>query len=978
MKDPELASERSIVTVLSADIVGSTRHIATCDPDDAQRFFDHWFDYVRDAVENAGGTLVSYEGDGGIAVFGWPSALEDHADRACAAAWEIQRTNNGPLGPGGQAVQFRVGVHSGLAAVREINRGGVSRFDTVGVTVNVAGKLQQCGPPGGVLVSAQTAKLCRYQLKLSPHLPPPTFGAVQIDAFKLEARPERSRDSDLARRYREPMVGRERELGALRKMLPRPGGESGSVALIGEAGIGKSRLAAAVVAEASALGVKVHALFGDVQKRTAPFAAARGLVEDLLHVSGATSQPDLRTVFSDAGLDEDTVSALDALSASPLEGSRNAVGKLTQTQLTRALVNICCALGLDRPTVVLIEDLHLVDSESRQFLRLLADADLPWPLLLMVTGRPEVLVEARETVKTVIQLEPLPADAMRALGRQLWPERQPPGPMLDLMVDRADGVPFVLEELVRSVEGKDLPEFDSLPHSVESVIHARLQRLSPSAKALAQALSLLGEDIELVGAVLGANAPALSSDLSELERFAFIHPVSGPSAHMRHQIITEACTDTIPRGRRVDLHRTAVAAITSRYANLAGRYQQLAFHAEGAGDDAAALDFLWEAGLEARRSSAAASLNLIFDRALGLISRIGEAADEKYLDFVLMAFASMVQLGEFAKANTHLPRVIDLARRFARPNLVCSSLSQLGMICWFEGRYEEGLRATEEGLAIARTLKSPALIFSNQLTLANVLHEMGSLDRAIAVGRELCDMLTGELEGARLGAAGIPRSMALSFMSWFLTDTGEFAGSLDFAEQGLQIAVREQDPYSEVLARSALGRNLLMLHRNGDAVECLAVAREISERNGYDAIKPNLAGRIAIALSRTGRTAEAIEIAEDCLKQGLHLRTGQFEVFSLYAGYAEALVRDGETDVGLQRLEEALAIARRIDNPCWIVEGLGLRARLLALVAPDDPQIEADLAERDQLCKRYGLAAWPTSAQIGTHETPAQCDASTG
>jgi tetratricopeptide (TPR) repeat protein len=265
------------------------------------------------------------------------------------------------------------------------------------------------------------------------------------------------------------------------------------------------------------------------------------------------------------------------------------------------------------------------------------------------------------------------------------------------------------------------------------------------------------------------------------------------------------------------------------------------------------------------------------------------------------------------------------------------------------------LRAAEEGLAMARTLKSPALIFSNQLMLANLLHEVGQVRGAIREGKALCDLLTGELEVARLGAAGIPRSMALSFLGWFLTDIGEHAEGLDFSGQGLAIAVREQDPYSEVLARCALGRNLLALDRDADAIDCLAVAREISERNGYDAIKPNLAGRIATALSRADRAGEAIDIAEDCLRKGLHLRTGQLEVYYLYAGYAEALVRDGRTEEGFHWLDKALAIARRIDNPCWIVEGLGVRTRLLRLIAPDSP-IEADLAERAELCERYGLA----------------------
>jgi tetratricopeptide (TPR) repeat protein len=302
---------------------------------------------------------------------------------------------------------------------------------------------------------------------------------------------------------------------------------------------------------------------------------------------------------------------------------------------------------------------------------------------------------------------------------------------------------------------------------------------------------------------------------------------------------------------------------------------------------------------------------------------------------------------------------MELTRRLGKPELICSTLSQLGMICWFEGRYEEGLRATEEGLAIARALKSPALIYSNLIMQTNILHGMGRVERAIAEQSELCDMLTGDLENARLGAAGIPSATALSFMSWFMMDVGAYAEGLEFVERGLAIAQREGDPYSEVLARHALGRNLLFLHRNAEAVECFAIAREISERDGYDAIKADLDGRMAIALTRSGRAAEAIRLVEDCLRRKLHRRTGQLEIYYLNAGYAEALLRVGEMERGLAILGEALAVARKIHNPCLIVDALGVRARMLAELAPGDARIASDLAERAEICARHGLAAWP-------------------
>jgi tetratricopeptide (TPR) repeat protein len=523
-----------------------------------------------------------------------------------------------------------------------------------------------------------------------------------------------------------------------------------------------------------------------------------------------------------------------------------------------------------------------------------------------------------------------------------------------------------LEEFLRSADATNAMSEQTLPQSVESVIHARLQRLSPKIKRFAQTLSLLGEEVEirLATAVLGVDVGELLNALFELDRFAFIHPLAGNSVRFRHQIIAEACSNTIPRDQRQQIHRAAIQAMTRRYPNLNGRYEQLAFHAEEAGDADTALGYLWEAAVEARRNAAASSLSLIYDRALKLIERLGEAAEEKYVDFGRMSFASMLQLGEFNKVNMHLPRTMEVAQRRGRAAQVCSVQSQLGMIYWFEGRYEEGLQVTSEGLRTARALGSPALIFSNQTVMANVLYGMGHVDRAIAAMDELNEMLTGELETARLGTPASPKCTVLAFRSWFMNATGQYGEALEFASRALAIAAREQDLYGEVLARSAMGRNLLMLHRNDEAAECLSIAREIVERNGYDAIKANLTGAIATALTRTGKPHQAVGLVEASMESGMHLRTGQVEVCYLYAGYAEALIRDGESERGLSALDRALSIAKTIKNPWLTVECLGLSAQLLAETKPDVPRVAQDLAEMRAICDQYGFVAWDVSRLV--------------
>lgn len=962
-----LPAERRIISILAVDVVESTRHIAFCDPEDAQALFDRCFDHVRGAIERSGGTLVSYEGDGGIATFGWPGALEHHADHACEAACEILEASLGE-GPDGRPIRFRIGVHAGLVAVRQLRGSGKSRLDTVGVAVHLAAKLQKAARPGGALISEDAVRMCRRLPKLGPRTAVQALDEAQMVVWPLEGIGEPLSQAGFTARYRSPMVGRQAELALLAPLSPRSGG--GSVALVGEPGIGKSRFAAELVGSVDASGARILIAFGDLQKRTTAFAVVRSLFAAVVPSDGVG--PREQRILAESGLGANDLGLIAALLAGVDRWPRAKTAPMTDIQLARLFTRAFMLLIGVEPTMILVEDLHLIDPESQLFLRLLRGARHLHPLLVLITARPESHDAALELCDLVVKLEPLPRSAMRALAELLWPRGWlPSAPVVERFLNRADGVPLVLEELVRAPPGnhEDTP---ALPPTFGSLIHARLSHLSPDARRLAQALSLLGEstELDLAGRVLDIGYRELLDQLDELDRFSLVHPIANGATQIRHQIIADACAETIPREQRRELHRLAYGALSAPQPERDRQDERLAFHAEGAGELPRALDHLWSAALAARRSSATASLSLIFDRAVELSERIGASVEERYVDLVLLAFAAMIQRGEFEKMNRHLPRVIECARMTGRPERISSALSQLGMICWFEGRFAEGLRATEEGLAIARTLNSPALFYANMIMQTNLRHCLGQVTQAIAEQRELCTFLSGDLESARLGAAGIPSATALSFMSWFLLEIGDYAGGLDYVERGLAIAVREKDLYAEVLARNGMGRNLIALDRNQDAVECLMIAREIAAYNGFDAIRTELDGRTAIALSRCGRAAEALAIVEATMAAGLHLRTGQLELYCLLAGKAEALLGLGQFERGLDTLADALALARRIQNPCLIVDTLGLRARAFTERRLDDAQVVADLAEQSAICRKFGLVAWPNIAEAAPLTLP--------
>ena len=208
-------AERSIVTVLAVDTVNSTGHIAGDDPDDAQELLDRIFDHLDGTIRRAGGLMVNYSGDGGIAVFGWPTSMEDHADRACETAWLIQHpdTESARIRDMlNRPIRFRVGIHSGLVGLRRMDMQIGSKLDPVGGTVHIAAALQKIAPPDSIFVSSKTVELCRSTLDLAPLEDVKILKQINARAYSLSGPPRSSgADDSGSRTYRTPLVGRQHE-----------------------------------------------------------------------------------------------------------------------------------------------------------------------------------------------------------------------------------------------------------------------------------------------------------------------------------------------------------------------------------------------------------------------------------------------------------------------------------------------------------------------------------------------------------------------------------------------------------------------------------------------------------------------------------------------------------------------------------------------------------------------------------------------
>ena len=345
-KSPARSAERCMLTVLAVDTVDSAGLIADAEPDQAHELVDRIFDHLKSAVEKCGGQLVSYAGDGGLAVFGWPNSLEDHADRACEAAWRIQEPiarASSLRSADGRSVQFRVGVHSGLVSLRSIKRDVRAGINTVGGAVHLAAALQKSARPDRILLSLRTVNFCRRPLQLTPHDGVPALQKVRLKAYELAALPAPETSESVFRDYRFPFVGRELERRILKETLIE---RRGAVALIGEPGIGKTRLASTAIDEAHLKGMRVLTFSGDNQRRTTPFSAIRTLILQSLSLKTASSDDEILRALSEAGAGEMKPFAATVM----LEGrgdEHSKAASFTRTQVARDLIETLDALKKD-------------------------------------------------------------------------------------------------------------------------------------------------------------------------------------------------------------------------------------------------------------------------------------------------------------------------------------------------------------------------------------------------------------------------------------------------------------------------------------------------------------------------------------------------------------------------------------------------------------------------------------------------------
>jgi class 3 adenylate cyclase/tetratricopeptide (TPR) repeat protein len=988
-----MEGERKQVTVLFADMKGSMELMADRDPEEARYPLDGVIERMMDAVHRYEGTVNQVMGDGIMALFGAPLAHEDHAVRACYAALgmqeavkkyseELQRTR-------GISVSIRVGLNSGEVVVRSIGSDLRMDYTAVGQTTHLAARMEQLASAGSVLATAGTLRLAEGYVEVRPVGQVAVKGLGQpVEAFEvLRAGPARTRLHAAAARGLTRFVGRRAEMAALGAALGRVASGHGQVvAIVGDAGVGKSRLVWELVHGGALEGWRLLEAHAAPYGKGWAYLPLVDLLEAYLELPHGADHAEIRERVA-AVLDaEDWVAfgspALALLGVPvddpewvPLDAERK------QRRIFEAVRHLLVRGTRGRPACVVIEDLHWADPETLAILDLLVDDVAAAPLLLLVTYRPEHHHDWNgKPHYRELAVDTLAEPDTEALLRELLGSGPHVATLARLLAERIGGHPFFLEEAVR-----DLLEAGALvdergqrrltrmpmtvPDTVQAVLAARIDRLLPDDKRVLQTASVIGKDVPrwLLEAVVDVAPDALAPSLARLQAARFLYETRlFPDSEyaFAHALTLEVAYGGILRERRRRLDARIVEAIEARPRVGHGQpIERLAHHAFRGELWDKALTYCREAGRQALSRFAHRSAAAYFEQALVALGHgsAGAAAAALAIDIRLELRFALLPLGQYRRMLELLTEAEALAEALGdrrRLGLIsCLLCNQLALRFDFPGAIERGQRALE----IAAGLDDAALGVATSAMLALAYYGSGQYPRAGEAGARAA----GDAEDVprdRFGIVVPPRVYGGTLASWALAETGRFAEAMALATGALAAAEALGHPHSVIFGCLGVGMVHLRQGAAEDAVGALERALAIWEGADLPAVLIELAGPLASAYCLAGRPGDAIALLERAVAQALVLRHRLGHALRT-GGMAEAHLAAGRPEEAAPLARIYVDMTRMVGGEGHIAWGLHLLGDVAARCDPPDADAaESALAEALALARRLGMR--PLEARV--------------
>jgi class 3 adenylate cyclase/tetratricopeptide (TPR) repeat protein len=980
-----LEGERKQVTVLFADLKGSMELLADRDPEEARKLLDPVLDRMMEAVHRYEGTVNQVMGDGIMALFGAPVAHEDHAVRACYAALDMQAAirhyADEVRRSHGIKVQIRVGINSGEVVVRAIGSDLRMDYTAVGQTTHLAARMEQFADAGTTLLTADTLRLAEGFIEVKPLGPVPVKGLeAPIEIYEVVgAGPMRSRLHASVARGLTRFVGRESELEQLRQALARAASGHGQVvAIVGEPGVGKSRLVWEVThSHRTHAWLIVQAGSVSYGKAT-PYLPVIDLLKGYFQIEIRDDHRRVREKVIGKLLNLDdalrpTLAAFLSLLDVPVEDPQwQSLDPPQRRQRTLEVVKrLLLRESQVQPLLVVFEDLHWIDGETQALLDTLVESVPTARLLLLVNYRPEY--EHRWVGKTYymqMRLDALSPESAEEFLQALMGVDPGLQPFKEYLIDRAERNPFFLEESVRSlVETHVLVgergayrlvrPFHSIqvPATVQAVLAARIDRLPPDEKSLLQTASVIGKDVPvaLLQAIAELPTDTLHRGLAHLQAAEFFYETSffpDPAYTFKHALTHEVAYGSLLQERRRLLHGRIVEATerlhSERLGEHVGRLAEHTFRAES-----------WEKAVFYSRQAATRSLDrsayahalTCFDRALEALAHLppNRTTLEQVIELRLARGAPYFVLGQAERQLANLEETLPLAEALGDPRWLALITCYKTNALWNVGDNTRALEIGLRALSLAETLGDGTILIRACLDLAQICRTIGDYAAAITYFERTIEALGASRD--RLGRAEIPAVAARVQLAVCLADLGEFSKAAAMSSEALGIAEAVQHLVSLFLAHSGVGVSLLRQGQLDRAIPSLERAHALCESAGMTAGYPT-AGTLGHAYTMAGRVTEALALID----QANISRHRRFEAPGA-AYLAEAYFRAGRPIEATAAADRAVELARQRAERGTEARALHLLGEIASASAPVDvgraeEHFEQALALADELGMR--------------------------
>jgi DNA-binding winged helix-turn-helix (wHTH) protein/tetratricopeptide (TPR) repeat protein/class 3 adenylate cyclase len=970
-----------------------------------------WQHAVVEKIQGFGALVAQRASAPIIAVFGMPRTIEQMPQRAVQAALALRQLPADGRLSGGESPgpEMRMAIHTGHVLVDVHASDPNKALLTIGDTLSRAVRLLGHAAPGEIILSPQVGGLVEgwFELRTLKGLTETGSSDALGASAVVGLRPRRSALEVYGKRPLSRFVGRVRELAELRHRFSQvEKGRGHIVGIVGEPGVGKSRLCY----EVSILQRARRWLVLE----TSPVAYGKGIpylpVVDLLKAyfrlgPGDTSQTIHGKILSrleslDEGL-RSIASPLCALLDLPVEdASWQTLDPSHRRQFTLdALKSLLVRESQVQPVLLIVENLHWIDTETQAFLDGMVNSLPTAHLLLLVNYRPEYQHSwGMKPYYTPLRLDPLGPERAAELLRFLIGEDATLAPLSQHLIEKTEGNPFFLEESVRTLveaqvmvgapgsyrlapragsaprgrpgagnhQGSLLPIDMQVPATVQAVLATRIDALAPEDKRLLQMAAVIGAEVPfmLLRVLADQDDERLQTSLSHLQGADFLYETSlfpELTYTFKHALTHEVAYSTLLPERRRPLHARIVEILEIQAGDRPhDQVERLAHHALRGQVWEKVVRYAHGAGTRAAERSAYGPAGTYFDQALDALVHLPDSHEARARAFDLYRARQLMHAArrELEPLLACSEKMLSLAESLGDPHRLALALTSLGNAWSQLGDNVRALELTERGLALAETVGAVDLLVQLRVDMGMLCRAIGDYRRGATVLTQAAKLLWGDLARERLGRPLYPAVVASWHLATCLSALGEFRQALRAAEEGLQIAETLQQPGNLLFAYLSYCEPLLQQGQFHDAVPRLerAMALHTSDQSAW---YPMTAGPLGFAYAMTGRLAEALPLLEQAVERAQRVDRRRETQWRAYL--SEVYLRAGRLNDARVTAERLLALGRERSERSTEARGRHLLGEIAMYCDPMQAK-EAEAHYRQALAVAEELGMRPLQA----------------